>query len=275
MSHQLKSQWKEAKGLLFSNDIKIPKDKKFERLKTTLGFRAKISVLFDQLDEALDGGDLEGARKAFDQLKPKAETFLKLADGAKKELMESDQAKAVIMDKVIKSVQGLLMVARSDLVKLKDKAGESKELDAKKLAEWETKLAAMSKLVGDTVLKDLGSIIVSADGINELMKKLSADLPKADPKKKEQIAKQVAKSRAEWMSESARLKAVDAKAKQLLPALAAYADRKGMEKLGKDNKTLATARGRAAEAEDFIKTAKVHLAAAQREMAQVLLQTEN
>jgi hypothetical protein len=267
MSHQLKAQWKDAKRLLKDNGIKIPKAGKFERLKTTMGFVPKISASFDALDGALENGDLVATRKAFDDLKPKAETFLGLASSAKAELLVSDKDKAAVMDKVIKSVQGLLMVARADLVQLKDKAEQSKDADEKKLADWEKKLGEMSKLVGDTILKDLNSIIISADGATDLLQKMAAKLPKAEGKDRDQIAKQLKQTREELKSELERYRAVDAKAKQLLPALAAYAQRKGMEKLGKDNKTVALARARSEDAEEFIRSAKVKLTAAQGKAA--------
>ena len=268
MTQELKARWKASKAMLLGNEIPVPKIDKSGVFRLYFIHRKKISELFDLLDHALDKKDFSQAKNSYDELKGKVAAFLDAADKLKTELLATDKAKSAIVDKVIKNIQGLIMIARADVVTLKDANTAEAQVSEKKLKEWEKKLSDMSKLVADVLLKDLGSIIISSTGAAELMKEMKRELPKATPKRFNEIEAQTKKTRAELLSESLRWKEVDAQAKKLLPALAAYANRRGMEGLAKgDGKVLELAKARATEAEDFIKEAKIKLTDAQAKAA--------
>lgn len=254
MGANLKADWKALKKLLADQRVQIPKISKSDRIKLYFGHMTTIAGLFDKIDKAFDAGELENAEKAFKELKPKVEAFLKSAEELQKDIgVATPEAKkaSTTLKNVINDIKGLVLVARAEVVALKEAAGrEGVQLDAKKVAEWEKKLDEMNTIITKN-LGILGNVGVTMDGLkseaNKIREKVilaSNQLRSGDNAAAQTLAtarRDYDIRRGEFDGRVTDFGRVRASLEKQLPALKVYITRSGMEALhGKQAYTEAT-----------------------------------
>lgn len=254
MGANLKADWKALKKLLADQRVQLPKIATMDLLMLYLRHSTTIAGLFDKIDKAYDAGEVEDAEKAFKELKPKVEAFLKAAEELQKKIgVATPEAKkaSTTMKNVINDVRGLVLVARAEVVGLKEIAGrEGVELDAKKVAEWEKKLDEMNTIITKN-LGILGNVGVTMDGLKNEIKRIRDKIILAGTQKlaRDNAAAQTAAAarrdydirRGEFDGRVIDFDRVRASLEKQLPALKVYITRSGMEALhGKQAYTEAT-----------------------------------
>jgi SMC interacting uncharacterized protein involved in chromosome segregation len=238
MAHQLRAQWKAVKKTLADKNIDTPQIGKLTRAKLYFRNRKAISEVFDSLDTALDNGDSKTAGKLFKELKGKVDAFIKAAEDVRSELKTGDGY--TTLGKAINQIKGLVMVCRADVAELKDGAGETGKIDAKKLDAWEKKLDEMNELIVEQI-GILGNVGVTVDGLtNEFnrvigkQKDLEKLIAKNDPGAQaefDKLERNYDIRAKELEGRSSDFAKAQAQLGKLLPAMEKYINRPGMETL--------------------------------------------